>query len=133
MPTYDHEANKRLTDIVSRGGSYWVGLTSSLPTDEADSVTEVTAVSRVELPLDGATTWVLPVTDRSVTPQDDVTFDPVIDDYSVQGFAVWDASTGGNLLCSARLSSTDDALGVFVPAGSTFRLPADALVLYHDA
>lgn len=132
MPTYDAEANRRLTDIVSRGGSWWVGLTSTLPTSDPGSITEVTAVSRVQIALNGGTSWVLPVTDRSVTPAADVTFAPAASDYSVQGYAVWSASTGGDLLCSARLSSTDDALGVGVPAGSTFILPSDAVVLYHD-
>lgn len=132
MPTYDTEANLRLTDIVSRGGTYWVGLTSTLPTSDPTSITEVTAVTRQALALNGATTWVLPVTDRSVSPIADVVFAAAAADYSVQGYAVWDASTAGNLLCSARLSSTDDALGVFVPAGSAFRLPADSLILYHD-
>lgn len=132
MPTYDTEANRRLTDIVSRGGSWWVGLTSTLPTEDPGSITEVTEVTRVELPLDGGTSWVLPVTDRSVTPINDVAFAPAAVDYSVQGYAVWSASAGGDLLCSARLSSSDDALGVFVPAGATFVLPSDSVILYHD-
>lgn len=133
MPTYDTEANRRLTDIVSRGGSWWVGVTSTLPTSDPASITEVTSVARVQLPLDGASSWALPVADRAVTPLDDIAFDPVAEDYSVQGYAVWDAANGGNLRCAARLSSTDDRLGVFVPAGSGFVLPADSLVLYHDA
>ena len=132
MPTYDTEANRRLTDIVSRGGSWWVGLTSTLPTSDPGSITEVTEVARVQLSLDGATSWDLPVTDRAVSPLNDVVFPAVSGDYSVQGYAMWDASAGGNLRCSARLSSTDDALGVFVPAGSVFRIPADSFVLYHD-
>jgi len=132
MATYDAEANRRLTDIVSRGGSWWVGVSSTLPTEDPGSITEVTDVARVQLPLDGAGSWVLPVTDRAVTPPDDVVFAAAIADYSVQGYAVWSAATGGDLLTAARLASTDDALGVYVPAGSTFRIPADALVLYHD-
>lgn len=131
MPTYDAEANARLTDIVSRGGSYWVGVTSTLPTGDPGSITEG-PVARVELPLDGGGSWDVPATARTVTPLNDVVFAPVGADYSVQGYAIWSAATGGDLLCSARLSSTDDALGVFVPAGSTFRLPADSLILYHD-
>lgn len=131
MPTYDVEANRRLTDIVSRGGSWWVGVTTTLPTSDPASITEG-PVARVQLRLDGAGSWVLPVTDRAVTPAADVVFEVTAADYSVQGYAVWDASTGGRLLCAARLSSTDDRLGVFVPAGSTFRLPADSVVLHHD-
>lgn len=131
MPTYDAEANRRLTDIVSRGGSWWVGVTTTLPGPDPSTITEG-PVARVEIPLNGAASWVLPATSRAVSPVADVSFAPVGTDFSVQGYAVWDAATGGTLLCSARLASVTDPDGALVPAGASFRLPADSLVLTHD-
>ena len=53
------EANERLDAVVSRGGSWWVGWSTTLPDEvySPESITLIPGLALVELPRDGAATW----------------------------------------------------------------------------
>jgi len=119
----DTEANSNLDSIVSAGGSYWVGLSLTVPDDDlsAGSI-EDSGLALVELPRNGATTWEA-ATDRSVQPKADLDMGTATEDFVPAARVFYADSAGSTPLRSAKVTD------MTVTAGSHVTIPAEALAI----
>lgn len=122
MPTSDAGANATLDREVSAGGSWWIGFATN-DLDELLTVTVVeAAMARVELPLNGATTWEA-AADRRVQPLANLTAGVAAEDFTPTFWVAWDAEFGGTPQRAGRIPDTE------ILTGTTVVIPPDALVL----
>lgn len=123
MSVSDAEANANLNSIVNAGGSYWVGLSLTVPDDALSPASiEDSGLPLVQLPRNGATTWEA-AADRTVQPLAALDLGVATVDLVPAARVFYADSAGTTPLRSARVTD------MTVAAGSHVIIPPEALAI----